>query len=516
MKSRLIDHITPEAFQETYIRTDYSAYAMNQVSRILKHWIDDQAVSRREVEAITIDGATSLDLDDAIWVERTTDGYCLWVHISDVSEAIPIFSPLDIEALHRTTSVYRKDHILDMFPPELSNNTLSLDPYGWKKLTMTLQVDLDEQWNVKNHSYYESRFTNLKRYDYESFGEDFMNPESEHHETLKLLKEVSDKLRGRRIQDWWTLNWTDDGRRLNIWGDIERSSNIPATTRISHDIIESLMVLANVTTWQHLVDTGVPTLLKRHDSLDERSFYHHAPDSVHAWLGMTNYTHFTSPIRRYVDLIIHRTIKALERREEAPYTTEDVKFTAKHSNNTRWKVETLWAQIDLDTRGQDFIKRTEKRLGRPLEVYDLKPYIRNSTHKSLKLPKVMKESITELMQSWDTSYWTWAVWIIILWKDEDLKNLMKKRILEDWVLSNVWFLNILTQTQILRWEGTIFELDTHEESWNISMKLSCKWVIIAKSKWTLKGSSDIRQLKHSCRTKLIEELFDYYIKENNA
>jgi ribonuclease R len=130
MKSRLIDHITPEAFQETYIRTDYSAYAMNQVSRILKDGVNDQAVSRREVEAITIDGATSLDLDDAIWVERTENGYCLWVHISDVSEAIPIFSPLDIEALHRTTSVYRKDHILDMFPPELSNNTLSLDPYG--------------------------------------------------------------------------------------------------------------------------------------------------------------------------------------------------------------------------------------------------------------------------------------------------------------------------------------------------------------------------------------------------
>jgi hypothetical protein len=516
MKSRLTDHISPDAFNETYVRTDYSAYAMNQVSRILKHGIDDQAVSRQEVEAITIDGATSLDLDDAIWVERTENGYYLWVHISDVSETIPIFSPLDIEALHRTTSIYRKDHILDMFPPELSNNTLSLDPYGWKKLTMTLQIDLDDQWSVTNHSYYESRFTNLKRYDYEGFWEDFVNPESEHHDTLHLLKEVSDKLRAKRIQDWWILNWTDDGRRLNIWWEIERSSNIPATTRISHDIIESLMVLANVTTWQHLVDAWVPTLLKRHDSLDERSFYHHTPNSIHAWLWMTNYTHFTSPIRRYIDLIIHRTIKALERWDEVPYTTEDVKFVAKHSNNTRWKVETLWAQIDLDTRGQDFMKRTERRLWRPLEVYDMKPYIRNSTHKSLKLPGVMKDSIAELIEGGDTSFWTWALGIILLWKDDDLKILMKKRILEDWVLTNTWFLNILSQTQILRWEGTIFELDTHEESWNYSMKITCKWIVVAKSKWTMKWFSDIKDLKHSCRKKLIGELFDYYIKENDS
>ena len=74
MKSRLIDHISPETFHKTHVRTDYSPYAMNQVSRILKYGIDDQAVSRREVEAITIDGATSLDLDDAIWVEKTVDG----------------------------------------------------------------------------------------------------------------------------------------------------------------------------------------------------------------------------------------------------------------------------------------------------------------------------------------------------------------------------------------------------------------------------------------------------------
>lgn len=511
MKSRLIDHISPEAFNETYIRTDYSAYAMNQVSQILKNGVDDQAVFRRDVEAITIDGATSLDLDDAIWAEKTDKWYCLWIHISDVSEAIPIFSPLDIEALHRTTSVYRKDHVLDMFPPELSNHSLSLDPYGGDKLTMTLQIDLDDQWEVKNHSYYESSFKSLKRYDYESFGDDFTNPDSEHHGTLHILKEISDKLRGNRISNGGMLNWSDNSRRLQIWWDAMRASDTPATTRVAHDIIESIMVQWNVTTWQHLVDASVPALLKRHDSLDERSYYHNSPDSFHAGLWMSNYTHFTSPIRRYVDLVVHRTIKALQRWEEVPYTMEDIKFVGKHSNNTRWKVETLWAQIDLNTRGEDFMKRTRKRLWRPIEVYDMKPYIRNSTHKSLKLPKVMRDSISELIESGNTSFWTWALWLILLWKDKDLKILMKKRILNDKVLAPTWFLSVLTQTQIILWESAIFELDTHEESQNFSMKISCRWEVVAKSKWVLKNHQDIKELRYSCRKKLIKNLFDHYI-----
>ncbi len=512
MKSRLIDHISSQELNETHIRTDYSIYAMNQVSRILKNGINDQAITRKEVEAITIDGATSLDLDDAIWGERTRDGYCVWIHISDVSEAVPIFSPLDIEALRRTTSVYRRDHILDMFPPELSNNTFSLDPYGAKKLTLTLQIDIDNEWKVKNHSFYESRFSNMKRYDYENFWEDFTNPDCENFSTLQLLKEISDKLRRQRLLNWWIVGWQDDDRRISLWWwNRNKTRDDSATTHISHDIIESFMVLANVSIGQHLVDAGVPTILKRHDSLDERSYYHHSPGSFHAGLWMTNYTHFTSPIRRYIDLVIHRTMKALQRWEELPYTIEDNKFIAKHSNNTRWKIETLGAQIDIETRWQEFMKRAEKRLWRPLEVYDMKPYIRNTVHRSMKLPKVMKESIANLIMKGNTSFWTWALGIMLLGKDNDLKHLMKKRILEDRVLSPRWFLSILTQTQILLWEGTIFELDEHEESWNYSTKITCRWVVVARAKWILKNHKNMEDLRYACRRELIENLFEYFI-----
>lgn len=135
-----------------------------------------------------------------MWVEKTTqEGYCVWIHISDVSEVIPIFSPLDIEALHRTTSIYRRDTIHNMFPSELANGVLSLDPNGQEKLTCTLQIDVNREGDIENYELYESRFTNLRRYDYESFGADYVNPDSEHFGTLRLLNELSTKLRVKRI-----------------------------------------------------------------------------------------------------------------------------------------------------------------------------------------------------------------------------------------------------------------------------------------------------------------------------
>ena len=204
MKSRLSEHLHPESFNSSFISTEFSAYAKNQVKNILNHWINDQAVSRANVEAITIDWINSKDLDDAIWAERTKDWYCVWVHIADVAEYIDLFSPLDREALQRTTSIYRRDNIINMFPEELSNWPLSLNENGIKK-TMTLQIDLDENCNVKTSKYYESNFKNLRRYDYWSFW-----PDSEHFTTLHLFKEISDKLRINRLKTGWIVWYRED------------------------------------------------------------------------------------------------------------------------------------------------------------------------------------------------------------------------------------------------------------------------------------------------------------------
>ncbi len=86
---------------------DYSSYANNQTRLIEQNGINDQAVRRKYEEGISIDGIESLDLDDAIWVEKTSAGYAVFVHISDVTEAVSTYTPLDLEALKRTTSIYR-------------------------------------------------------------------------------------------------------------------------------------------------------------------------------------------------------------------------------------------------------------------------------------------------------------------------------------------------------------------------------------------------------------------------
>lgn len=510
MKSRLVDHISPEMFNDTFIKVDYSAYAMNQVSRILSHGIDDQSVSRKEVEAITIDWATSLDLDDAIWVERKNNGYVVWIHISDVSEAIPLFSPLDIEALHRTTSIYRREHILDMLPPELSNNLLSLEPYWGEKLTLSLQIDLDVDGNITQYDFYESRFKNIKRYDYEQFWEDFISPEAEHYKTLHLLKELSDKLRAKRLQKWWILHFNDDNRRLSI-GSKKWEAYIDPTTRISHDIIESLMVLANTVTGQYLsLQEWVPLLYKRHDHLQEASFYHHR-QSQHKGLAVENYTHFTSPIRRYVDIVIHRIIKALLRDDEIPYQEIDTKFVAEHSNNTRWKVEALWRQIDMNEKGRDFLERTTKRLGRPLEVYDMKQYIRNSTDRSLRLPELMRTAIEEKIQKGKMEHWIWSVGVILVWQEETLKQLIRKRVLEDGVISYSKFLSVLWDTQILRWEPCIFDIQQYndEESFWIDVTFHGQQIVSVRSEFP--GEDNIPHLADRLvRRKVIEDIFEYF------
>ena len=516
MKSRLIEHIQPEAFNETYIKTEYSPYAQNQVSRILNHGIDDQAISRQNVEAITIDGATSLDLDDAIWVERTRAWYCVWVHISDVSEAIPIFSPLDIEALHRTTSIYRKEHILDMLPPELSNNTLSLDPYGnnkQKQLTMSLKMELDQDGNIQDYDFFESHFKNLKRYNYESFWHDYSSPENENHTTLHLMKEVSDKLRVNRVSSGWNLDYTDNDRRVTLWNKTTRNNpERSGTAQISHNIIESFMVLANQVTGTHI--SKHPTtisLYKRHDSLNERSFYNHLSNTLHTWLGIRNYTHFTSPIRRYIDIVIHRIIKSLIRKEPIPYVTEDIKFIAKHVNTTRWKIETLWAQMDMNEKGGVFIEKTIKRLGRPLEVYDMKDYIRNATDRSLSLPRVMKKSIMERIRSGNKADWIWSSGIILLGKDKELKELLKEKFLEKRSIWPTKILNVLKDTRILRGWDIIFDIQEQDGDKNFSIKILCHGTVVAKAKWISRNYDNPRQMKYDCRKKAIETMCDYFI-----
>jgi len=508
MKSRLSDHLQQESFNSSFISTDFSPYAKNQVKNILNRWIDDQAVCRKNVEAITIDGISSLDLDDAIWAERTKTWYCVWIHIADVAEAIPIFSPLDREALQRATSIYRRDHIINMFPTELSTWPLSLDEDGIKK-TMTLQMDLDENCHVKNSSFYESNFKNLKRYDYENFWDDYVNQDSDNYSTLHLFKEISDKLRINRLKTGGIVWYREDDRRIHIWQ--KHSKNVDTySQKVSHDIIEAFMVLANITTWNHLVKSWVDSIFKQHVWFDERSFYIHK-SGHHFWLWVDNYTHFTSPIRRYVDVVIHRILKALDRNEIMPYWKSDLKFISVHSNNTRLKIETVWWFIDFEYKWEKFLEKTEDRLWRPPEVNEMKHFIKNNIHKGKKMPKCMKEAIKEKIENSNICTWAWVIWVILFWKDKDLKEFLKQKVLTDKVTGPWKILNILDQTQIIRWEEAIFDILEKEKDGSYTVE-----VYLHKEKISGYSSNvwklwSLNTIKWIVRWKVLNRVFDYFI-----
>ncbi len=216
MKLRLVECLDSRFMDNDYLPIEYSRYSKNQVSNILARGINDQAIHRQDVVWITIDWAESRDLDDAIWAERMKNWYCVWIHISDVSEFIKIYSPLDLEAFRRTASIYRRDHIINQLPEALSNDLLSLNQ-NWKKATLTLKVELDEQAMVKKYSYIESFLTNLKRYDYGSFWEDFSNKDSEFYDKLHLFQEISNKLLINRLKSWGVIWYKEDDRRAYIW-----------------------------------------------------------------------------------------------------------------------------------------------------------------------------------------------------------------------------------------------------------------------------------------------------------
>ena len=510
MTSRLIDNISPETFQQTYIKTQYSPYTRNQVQKILNTWIEDHAISREEVEGITIDGLSSLDLDDAVWIEKTqTEWYCVWIHISDVSETIPIYSPLDLEALHRTTSIYRKNHILDMIPQELSNGILSLDANWEKKLTYSLQIDIDNQGSIQHVKLFESRFKSLKRYDYGSFWDDYIHPDSPYFTTLHTLKEVSDILRAKRLMGWWMLNFNDDNRKLHIWDKISSHKQESLWEKVSHDIIESLMVLWNTIIGDILArNHHIPQIFKRHDNIWESSFYYHKP-AFHHGLQISNYTHFSSPIRRYVDIVIHRILKALQRKDIIPYTQEDMKFIAEHCNNTRWKVENLWKQIDMDTQGEICYQKQVERLWRPLEVFDMKCYIRNATDRSLKLPKIMRDAIAEKINHWKLANWIWSAWVILVWQDRELKELIYKKVFHDRVISYKKFIFILEQTCILRGQDKIFSFTyTQGDIPSIYVTFQGKKIVEVQAQ----DSFDERPhyMLHELQKQVIYEIFKYF------
>ena len=359
--AKLDSKIIAEAYN---IKSDFREELLKIANEINNNAIFDckDRIDLREIKTITIDGETSKDLDDAISVEKIEDNYKVYVHISDVSHFIDIDSPLDLEAKSRGNSSYLIDKVYNMFPEILSNNIMSLNE-NEERFALTLIFIIDKKGNILESNILKSLIKSDRRLSY-NYAEDIINKKVEEENWLLELinnsldvKNILYKKRkeGRGIEfdnNDIKIVLNEEGNPIEFYGEEKKES--------AH-IIEELMLLANSEIAKKLKDYD-GAIFRYHGLPDEYRFNNFkilahnkgyelkklenggydikefiervkgkaeenlltsvllrsmTPSSYsivnksHFGLGLDYYTYFTSPIRRYADLLIHRIVKSV-------------------------------------------------------------------------------------------------------------------------------------------------------------------------------------------------------------
>jgi ribonuclease R len=362
----------------------------------------------RSLPLLTIDGADARDFDDAVYAEALDKGYRLIIAIADVAEYVQPGSPLDQEAQHRGTSVYFPDRVLPMLPETLSNGLCSLRP-DEDRLCMVCDVRLDETGKVRSSRFYEAVMRSQARLTYDQVQAMMVKGDSDlRHKhahvmgSLTALYEVYRVLFKRR-----TRRGALDFDSSDVYFQFDTEGRVadirPRTRHDAHRLIEECMILANVEAARFVGKSGLPMLFRVHDSPPEEkleslelflraqgisvrwseqpepaqfaaiqarvagkedarlvnavlmrslSLAVYQPENIgHFGLALNDYAHFTSPIRRYPDLLLHRALKHIVRkqpRSEFPYSDSAMADLGRHCSWTERRAEE--ASRDVDER----------------------------------------------------------------------------------------------------------------------------------------------------------------------
>jgi ribonuclease R len=334
--------------------------------------VDPTRRDLRELRTFTVDPATARDFDDAVSAQPDGDGVRLWIHIADVSAHVRPGSALDAEAGRRTTSVYVPGLVEPMLPRALSDEACSLVP-GVDRLAVTAEILLDAAGAPRSASFYRSHIRSDARLDYDQLDEIFAGRSEAPAavaEPLGLARRAAAALAERRPVGALEIESFEPEFEFDSEGDVARAHGVAQTE--AHRLIEHLMILTNEQVAGLLEKRGTPTLYRVHEQPDparvERLFdqlatlavptppsreglspqeagglvgdasrlvaaearrrghgrdayaslvlrslkqaYYFERNLGHAGLGSPAYCHFTSPIRRYPDLIAHRALLA--------------------------------------------------------------------------------------------------------------------------------------------------------------------------------------------------------------
>ncbi|HND52891.1 MAG TPA: ribonuclease R [Pirellulaceae bacterium] len=350
---------------------------------------------------ITIDPLDARDFDDAVSLEKLENGHwLLGVHIADVAHFVPAKSTLDREARERGTSVYLPDRVIPMLPEVISNNLASLQPHK-VRYARTVTIEFTDEGVRVATDVKRSAIKSRRRFTYEEVDEYLADPDAwreklvpEVHSLLGRMHELAMVLRRRRLElGAIELTLPEIKLVLDRRGQVEGARIVENT--VSHQIIEEFMLAANEAVAWQVRQKELPLLSRVHGAPDPRKLRaltefvrslgipceslesrfeikrviaevagrpeqhavnyavlrsmqkaHYAPtDEGHYALHSRDYCHFTSPIRRYPDLVVHRIFDHLARGHRPPETIEHLFGLGEHCSEREQRAETAEREL---------------------------------------------------------------------------------------------------------------------------------------------------------------------------
>ena len=402
---------------------EFSNEAMQQTKEVIKEKIDySNRKDLTKLPIITIDGADAKDLDDAVYVEKLENGnYKLIVAIADVSHYVKKDTVLDLEARHRGNSVYLVDRVLPMFPKEISNGICSLNEKE-EKLTFSCEMEIDLKGDVVNYEVYKSVIKSVHRMTYKDVNaildgdKGLINEYSDIYEMLKQMLELSKILRAKKFTRG-SIDFELPELKVVLDEDNNKVEKILLRDRGEGEkIIEDFMIAANETVAERIYWLELASIYRTHEKPDrekivvlneilakfgykipnfdnlhpkqfqeiierskdkETSMLVHktilralkqarytVEDIGHFGLSSSHYTHFTSPIRRYADLMVHRVLFSSIDNSIKQLKLADLDEIAQHISKTErvaMKVEDESVRIKL-------VEYMQKRVGETFNV----------------------------------------------------------------------------------------------------------------------------------------------------
>ncbi|MDM1764783.1 MULTISPECIES: ribonuclease R [unclassified Acinetobacter] len=388
--------IIPQTILEYGLPYEFPEEVVKEAESFKEPTVKDRAgrIDLRDLPLVTIDGEDARDFDDAVYAEkRPGGGYRVVVAIADVSHYVRTGKPLDDEAQERGTSVYFPHFVLPMLPEALSNGLCSLNP-DVDRLCMVCDLNLSRAGRVTKFEFYPSVMHSQARLTYTQVaqyidGDSKAVPENRDvHKSLNTLYQLYETLKGLRAERHaMEFETVETYMTFDELGGIKEI--LPRSRNVAHKLIEECMLLANVAAAEYCLKNDIPMLYRVHeapefsriqkvkdfvkllglsfpdqptqadyqkvieatkDRIDAPSIhavllrsmmqaYYGAKNVGHYGLAYDAYTHFTSPIRRYPDLLLHRAIKAHLAQKPSPLSGGALDEAGEHFSATERRAD---------------------------------------------------------------------------------------------------------------------------------------------------------------------------------